>query len=534
MGGLATTFTVLGRTANEAALAVLLPALDAAAPTVQDAALTAILKRRNPTGLPEILRRVPFLSLRWQAIIRRHPGKLTRAIRDAILGSDEAMCRKGCQAAVWFSEYDLVPVLLQAMEEGTGPNTELAASTLMKLVEQLSDELSGKREPEGRRDPQTVRTHVLGALELSLRRYSKHKRREVLEGVLLLASRENQALNSILQNPHHVAFVPLVEMLRTSEHPVIVRLLLSYLDDPKAPSAVLAVAGNRSDIRFVRHLLRKIGREPATAVEQNLRRIESIPWLRQGQSFFDQLDDAGQHSLVCLAMHTGIPRAQAFSVVGALLVHGNVGGRRAAAQALAEFPGADANALALRAMADSDPHVQAHIVRQLRRRGIPGVLPKLVAMIDSRHSVVRAAARQSLSEFTFTRFASAFDMLDDEVRQSTAELVRKIDPQTVPLLRQELQSPSRARRLRGLDMARTMALVGQLEAQVIALLNDDDHMIRNRAAECLAHSASNDARAALRHALSDQSTAVQEMARRSLDQDKEFARWREMLADPRD
>ena len=90
--------------------------------------------------------------------------------------------------------------------------------------------------------------------------------------------------------------------------------------------------------------------------------------------------------------------------------------------------------------------MQAHIVGQLRGRGIPGILPVLLEMVDSPHAVVRKAARESLAEFSFRRYVAAFEMLDDEVRQSTGMLVKKIDPQTVPLLREEMRSLVRTRR----------------------------------------------------------------------------------------
>ena len=46
--GLATTFQVLAKTENEAALAVLLPALDYPQASVQEGALAALLNRRSP------------------------------------------------------------------------------------------------------------------------------------------------------------------------------------------------------------------------------------------------------------------------------------------------------------------------------------------------------------------------------------------------------------------------------------------------------------------------------------------------------
>ena len=63
--------------------------------------------------------------------------------------------------------------------------------------------------------------------------------------------------------------------------------------------------------------------------------------------------------------------------------HGAPSGRRAAAEALAEFSGTESNGVVLRAIDDSDLQVQAHLVRQLRERGIPGTLQRLLVFAES-------------------------------------------------------------------------------------------------------------------------------------------------------
>jgi HEAT repeat protein len=178
--------------------------------------------------------------------------------------------------------------------------------------------------------------------------------------------------------------------------------------------------------------------------------------------------------------------------------------------------GSEANALAMRALADPDPQVQANIIPQLRGRGIPGVLPNLLEFVESPYAVVRKAARDSLSEFSFKRFVAAFDMLDEEVRRSTGLLVKKIDPQTVLLLNDELKSPIRTRRLRGLTIARTIDVVESIEGAVIEMLADEDHLVRAEAAAALAKAATSAGRTALSQALTDSSEVVRQAAQRSL------------------
>ncbi len=516
--GLSTTFRVLAKTENEAAVRVLLPALDSPHASVQEGALRAILARRSPVGGRELIRRLETLPPQWEEIIRQQGGRMNRTLRDAILDPDRQMCANGCRAAVWLREYDLIATLLNVLEDQTSDHADLAAATLWELVGLLYEEMAGTGEGSNRRDPQLVRRHVVAALESSVKRFGDHthNRREVIESFLLLVGRDNVTLQQILQDPHHPSFLIMVDVLSHSNGIGVIRLLLSYLDDPHVPSAVLTVIGKRSDAKFVRYFLRKIGRQPSDVVAGNLKRMQSITWLSQGGELFAELDEPAQHGTIQLAMHAGIPRREAFVVVEQMLLYGEPGARREAAAALGEFPGADANNLALKALDDPDPKVQANVLAQLRQRGIPGVLPRMLEMIDSPHAIVRQAARSGLDEFSFPRYVGAFDMLDDDVRYSTGMLVKKIDPQTVPLLKEEMGSRLRTRRIRGLAIARTIEMVAALEETIAALLGDEDHLVRSEAAMALAEGTKEVSINALTGALGDTSTTVREAARKSL------------------
>ena len=514
--GLSITFDLLTSTDNEAAVQVLIPALDSTNPVVQEGALIALLKRRTAAGGREILNRMSQMKPEWKTIIRQHRGRLTGALRDAILGTDVGLCENGCRAAVMFRDYDLIPPLLTALDSSAQPNCDLAAKTVLELVQALCEEVAGGRDPSDRRDPQMIRRYVLGSLESSVYRYSQHKRREVIESFLLLAGHENPTLRQILGNPHHAVRVIMTDVLSKSAQRGVLRLLLKFLDDPLAPLTTLTVIAGRNDARFVHYLMRKIGHEPTAAMALNLKKLTSISWLSDSRRIMDQIDDAGQHSAVRFVMASGVPRQQTLGLIETILLHGKPGGRREAARALGEFQGTDANALAMSAMADPDPQVQANLIPQLRGRGIPGVLPSLLELVDSPYAVVRKAARESLAEFSFKRFVAAFDMLDEEVRRSTGLLIKKIDIQSISLLNDELKSPIRTHRLRGLAIARTIEAVESVQSAVIEMLQDEDHLIRMEAAVTLGKSVSAASVAALTETLNDKSEVVRLAAQRSL------------------
>ncbi len=514
--GLQTTFELLTETPNEAAVSVLIAALDSPHAAIQQGALRAILKRRSPTGKREVLRRLDRLGPLWRDVLAEYRGRMTATLRDAVLGSDGAMCANGCQAILWFGEYDLMPALITAAEDTASPNAPRAAATLLELAEQLYQELAAPRDYRNRRDPRLVRQHVISSLELSLKRFKQHKRHEIIEASLLLMSRDNATLKKILQDPHDGSYLAVLDVLRHSSRSGVVRLLLGYLEDPQAPMAALQVLAHRSDAKFLKHLLRKIGYEPSSIAGQNLRRITQVTWLQGDLEEVGELDDQGQHAAVQVALASGMKRLEVFQVLAHLLRGGKPGGRRAAAAALVEFHGAEANQLIIDALDDPDPRVQAHVLGQLRQRGIPGGVQRLLQMIDSPHEVVREAVRGALSEFSFDRYAATFEMLSDEVRRSTGALVRKLDPQSVPTLAAEMQQSSRTRRLRAIEIAEALQVVPELEPALVELLGSEDHMIRAAAARALGEGASAASGEALATARQDRSVVVQEAAEASL------------------
>ena len=184
----------------------------------------------------------------------------------------------------------------------------------------------------------------------------------------------------------------------------------------------------RTDAKFIRNLLRKIGFAPSAAASANLKRVDSICWVRHDDGLIDQLNDAEQHSLVQLIVASSMKRLEAFKTIDYLIRHGKPGGRVAAAEALAQF-GARANALALVALESGDPAMQAAVVPQLRQRGIPVRSSRLVEQLDSPHEIVRQAARRALAEFSVRTGSWRLTICSTtKYAAPPRALVRKIDP----------------------------------------------------------------------------------------------------------
>jgi len=516
--GFEKTLRHLAKTKNEAAVNVLLTALDSAHREVSEGALGALLDRRGDAGGDEILARLDTMDASWKEIIRQRPGRLTGTLRNAVVGHDEQQCEKACRAIVEFRDYDLMPTLINASEDPASPQADRMAQAVLELAEELYDELAQPRDYQQRRDPHRVRQFISTALEQSVRHFEKHERTEILEAFLILANRDNVVLKRIIEDPFNKAYLAMVEVLTSSPRRGVMRLVLSFLDDPQAPGSTMTVLSHRRDLTFLGHLLKKIGFEPTNIAKNNLRRIESIPWMTENREILSDLDDAEQHAAVQLATCCHLPQDDALGIMEYLLDHGTTGGRCAAAAALANFSGVEANQLALAALEDSEPRVQAAVIPNLRQRGIPGAMNRLLALVDSPLELVRTAAREQLVEFRFERFVDAFDDLAEEVRTTTGRLVQKVDPRAAALLASEMVKQSRTRRLRAIAMTGAMGMVARMEKHLRELLKDEESLVRTEAARILSGCDGETVVDALRACLADRSAKVQQAAEESLRQ----------------
>lgn len=514
--GLETTFSILEKTQNEAAVRVLLDALDVSDRTVQTEALRALLARKSVSGHRELLKRWHNLSQRWKKIVGDSGSKMALAVRDAILSQDKQTHENGCDAILVTREFDMLPTLITAAEDNSNPRADRSAETVLQLSDALCEELEVPRDYHRRRNPEVIRTHAVAALQPSVERFDQHKRREMVEAFLMLADHQNPTLSHILQHPHDKAYVTVVHLLSHSPRLGVMRLILDSLEDPRAPSVVASIVSRRKDISFVRHMLKRFTVEVPRSAKRNLKRIESFSWLRDDLSLLSALNGEEQCGAIHLTLASGMSRLEVFRVIEFVLRNGAAEGRRAAAVALNEFRGAQANEAVIRALHDEDPLVRSVAVSQLRERGIRGAMNTLLELVDCQDKAVREAALEALAEFTFERFLTMFGTLDDEMLAETAQFVKRVDPQAIDGLKQELQNPIRMRRMRAIQMAVVMEAVSDIESQVISLLADDDHVIRAAAAEALVQSPSTASRNALREVILDRSQAVREAAEQTL------------------
>jgi hypothetical protein len=513
--GFERTFQLLSRTRNEAAIDVLVAGLENSHAPTQEASLQSLLDRPNAAGHLAVFWRLPKLSPSLRAMVEARPDRLAGAAGDAVRNSDAATGASACEAIVACRLYEAIPALLGVLDRENHPNIPLAASTVLRLADLFYEELSRPDRQPRRKEFDNVRQRLTASLEEGFRKYWRHGRREVVEAFLMLGKPQNVGFRYALQQTGGSTDAVL-EILEKSPRGGIIRLLLSFLEDPMMPQAIRKILATRSDPKFVENFATAAAERMSKAAEV-LAKFDGFSWVDDGGPMVVQMSGPSQACIVQVLRATAVRSARLLGLLEPILRDGAVQGRRAAASALAEVHGSVADECILRFLDDPDPVVQATLVRQVRTRGMAHAMSTLLKYFDTPYEEVRSALRETLPEFTVVHFLANLDHIDESMVQATGQMVRKIDPNAAGKLKAEMQRLSPVRRRRAVLAANAMGIAAELESQLIQLLNDDDHMVRLATAQALEEVGTKPSWEALRDALLDRSVIVQEAAEKSLE-----------------
>ncbi|MEX2091113.1 MAG: HEAT repeat domain-containing protein [Pirellulales bacterium] len=511
----------LAHTRNQAAVSVLASALASTRLEVRLGAIHALVVRRNPDGHSQILARFPTFNDRELGELAnsviRSPHRMQAALRDVLLADDQTLCDSACRMILMGRVYQLLPTLVEVTENRAHRHSAQASATLVQLASFLHQETLAR--PQDKTcEPSLVCRQVLPALEQSVVRYVEHRRLEIIDAFLLLVPPINDTFLRILKDPSHPCHGPVLNSLASSAVVPILELLAQLLHDTSIPPAALKIIAERLDRKFLDYLLHNIGSPISLRVLDNLRKLRSVTWLSEGRNALLEVDGHAQSVAIEVAKAGCVDRATYLSLLKCLLQNGRPEGRRASCEALADFHDRHVDQLVLKTLDDADPRVQAAAVRQLRERHIQDAMERLVALLDHPAAEVRDAARSSLAEFNFSRFRSAFELMDDATRRKVGRLVAKVDPTSMSRLAENLISPSISTKLRALEMAKAMDAVDAVFDRVAPLIYDPDVAVRTDAVAALGTCRRAEAVDLLYEAEMDASQGVRETASRCIEQ----------------
>lgn len=516
MTGLQTTIETLQRTASIAAEEILVAALDSPRTNLRDAAFQVILHKKLPEGLREIVRRWRKLDEDSRKSLADNAATMQGSLREIIVGKNDQWKANAFAIALHCHAFRLIPDIVRTLETPEYQQKEAAARVLIRLCEQFTDDFdSGKIQQD--QSGKHLQNQIARALEDSIKRFSQHKRQEVLESFLMVAESSNATLRSLLEESREPNIAAAAKLLvKTNFASVPDKTLLKFLGEADIPASVGKIWQSRTDIRFVRKFAAVATASPNPITKKNISRLEHIEWLEGNLEYIRDFTTEEQAAIARIAEISGADRQVALRAIRAVIELGHSEARRIAVECLNDFRQEEANALIIQLMQDQDPIVQAQAIRQLRSRHIPGSLVHLLQAIESPHEIVLRAAQESLTEYNVESYLANFDMMDEEAKRSNARIVRKVDRNLKARLAKELQDNARTRKMRALKVIDYMEVAAELQEQLLELIVDKDQFLRSETVTVLGKCDTIEARELLNQALMDKSQIVREAAEASL------------------
>jgi len=520
------TFQALATTANPHAADTLIAALGIDDEHIRASAVKALLRRRGTKGLVEVIRRLSDLPEEALAAIHTDHRNIATPLKQSLLHGDTEL-RQNALALVREAEmYDQVGALAELLTDESNELHELAAQTLTHLVNRLYEHCTYAKETKSSgkylRDAPRVKLAFLTELDKACTRFDElvHPE-ELVEGILTLGDPANFAVKKALTQAPPACREIASGMLMTSTHPGLMQLVLDCMSTKYPFAVAIQAIARRVDPEFVCHLLRSFPKQLSPIQQANFRQIESLAWIQADALALETIPEALQSSLMDFVAATGLSSRDKLVVQEWLVRHGTQSGRLSAVEVLSQLDNDEVQDIVRGGLDSDDPNVQAWATAQLRSREVPETFKMLIDRLDSTLPAVRDAARRELESFDLHMVLDLFEELDPIVCRKAGELIQKIDPDCTTKLLQEITSPICRRRIRAARAALATGLHLQIEPAVIAMLDDEDALVRQIAVETLGRHRTEEALLAITRMFDDPSQRVREKASKALERLKQ-------------
>lgn len=484
------TMQLLAKSKNRAAQRLVESALRSSHDGVRRLASREVITSPNPRSLVELIRQFDKLEPETLEMLAQHTEKLVGPIRSAILSSDEKLHRNGYRAILFLNVVEVLPDLLSILSErqnripASSPLPDTILATTKFLIEMLVS----------RQRRQYLSTVILPEIVRILAEALKQFRRNdspVLLQVFLelypFICDRHEFFKEVFFTRAHPASLAISRLLLQTPERFAADFVWFVLNEPEIPPIALQMIAKRDDIPFLQHLFEPMQDELPEQVEEYFSQIEHLDWLGHIRTILDQLEGPYQPGLVQLLAHMRLTDGIRISLFNLVLQHGKPQGRQKVFDCLAAMHGERVEEMILQACEDRDPDIQAAALTQIKTRNMPQATLQLLHHVDSPHEVVRKTVQGLLSEFRIHRLLGSFDQFTDEQRRYMAKLIRKLDPQFVPILKETLLSGTPIQKAKGILCIEYAKAVPLLEDVLCStLLFEENATLRRQAARLLA------------------------------------------------
>jgi len=484
------TLQLLGMSKNKAAARLLESALVSSYELVRQLAGRELVSSRGTRGLIDLIEQADQLDDTTFALFDKHREKMVSALRSAIISQDPRLNRNAFRIILSRRYFEVIPTLLKILLESGGNSN--SGSPLPEMIDRLSSQyvqaLEGSRQRRYLRE--TVLASILRVLSPPLLEFRRSD--SPLIPLLFLRlypyiSAEYQDLTKILRDPMLPIYRVLNNILLSEDIRIAHDFVLHCLNNPNPPLLAQTVFSRRTDIPFLERIFDSLDAEESPNFVDNLKRMQNFDWLDQLRVILDQLENASQKGLVTVVRFAHLPREKRQLLLFDIVRYGKPAGRLAALNLLTPSADERVDQLIWQACDDSDPEIQALALKQLCQRRLPKATVKVIEYADSPHPLVRETVRTLLPELRFNRFLEMFDQMSEEQRLLTFRLIKKVDPNLIEEVRNELQFGDPVLQAKSLLCIEYGEMVPTFEEELCALLmRTENSTMRTKVAKLLA------------------------------------------------
>jgi hypothetical protein len=474
MRGLQLTYETLGQTRNEAAVDVLLTALDDADPTHRGLALKSLLRRKEERAPQQLLESWEKVAADDLPTLRTDKEWIWAPVEAALQESGDSVLT-AIDAAEALELTTAIPQLALIAESSESPELkERCNEAIMNLVRPLG---AAARDD---RDQPTVRGPVQHRLADSVRRFSMHRNERLVDAFLLVSNWGDNELRQMVQEEDNPHLELLCGRFAETEETGILELLAGYIRRKNMPKGICPYLKSHGGARFRKVLLEQVTGEPNATVLRNLHVVGMPKCCRGGERLLDEVPPEHYAPLIHLAVAANDDAMETLQLIVAAVAREGPGVETAAATALSRCKGPDAD-FWMRAAVPLGDGQEATIEGDDNAH----LLKNLIELLGHSNPGLSKSIRQILEPLHAEQMLSRFQPLRRRSRRRLGKVVMMIDPDAIERVNDTLQHSVLSFRLDAIAAADAFNIVDKLSDSFSRIVRDDQQEARILAVEAM-------------------------------------------------
>lgn len=450
------TLETLAHTPNSAADQLLSLAI-VESPSIRRQGIRALLSRKNRFGAQQIMRMWGELTDDELRAVQEFPSVMRPAVDEALrgkIGSEEWLTALDILRMLSLSES--LPTLIDLLESsGSTEHRNLMLTAVLQLGSTLGD--AGRQG----RDQASIRLPIVNRLAESVRRVDYHRCQGLCEAFLVTSVWGDRELRLLLQEDY-VCARRLSEALESSSLPGVAQLVAGYVRRRNIPEVVRHAIESRRDTPFRDSLFAAVGEQPTRTTLKNLASFRPLESLLEGPALVAATKPANYSGLLYAHTYNCGDAITQLSVILEVLARGHRSTDLAIVATLArctEIPDEEWLKAALL--------VTSADVSAVNSNPLASILWRMVQMLDHPDPSVVEALRDVLKSLQVESLLKNIESIPPTSFQRFGGMVRKIDPRTVEIIRDELRCPVMERRSRAIMVAAACDVVSDVESLLV-------------------------------------------------------------------